>query len=143
MQLNKKTEYAILGTLYLAGRPQKGFIKIAEISKKGNLPKALMLKIFNKLVQHQILKSKPGINGGFTLNKSPKEISLLDIIKIFETSSHICHCTSKTCCVSAPLCGIGTIWREAEQDINKIFQNISLDTLIKKTRNTSTIICNS
>lgn len=143
MQLNKKTEYAILGTLYLASRPGKGFIKITEISKKGNLPKALMLKIFNKLVQLDILKSRSGINGGFRLNKSPKEISLLDIVRIFETSSHICHCTSKTCCTSAPLCGIGTIWREAEQGINQVFQNISLENLVQKTRNTSNIICNS
>ena len=73
MQLNKKTEYAILGTLYLASHPEKKFIKITEISQKGGLPKALMLKIFNTLVRHSILKSKSGINGGFQLSL-PKRI---------------------------------------------------------------------
>jgi Rrf2 family protein len=142
MQLNKKTEYAILGTLYLASRPEKGFIKITEISQKGNLPKALMLKIFNTLVQHNILKSKSGINGGFKLSKSPEKISLLDIIRIFENSSHISCCTSKTHCTSAESCGIGAIWHEAERGINSVFQNISLKKLVEKTHNKSNVICN-
>ena len=72
MHITKKTEYAILGALYVACQPRERFTNVNEITRSSHLPKDLLLKIFHDLVTQGILESKAGINGGFRLKKSPE-----------------------------------------------------------------------
>lgn len=128
MQLCKKSEYAILGLYYIVNRSPREYVKIDELVVKGHLPKALMLKIFNALAKHSILESKPGTHGGFRLKKEPKNISLLEILRIFETSPYLTCCTRKTSCQSTT-CRMGTIWKTAQKEIDNVLKNITFDAL--------------
>ncbi len=52
-----------------------------DISKKYNIPLEYLLKILQQLVKANILRSKRGPRGGFSLARPIKKISLLQVIE--------------------------------------------------------------
>ena len=48
------------------------------------MPERFLLQILRNLVTHGILRSTRGVDGGYTLTRSPEDISLLDVIEAIE-----------------------------------------------------------
>ncbi len=59
-------------------------VRIQDIAEKEGLPKAYLSRIFHSLTKAKILSSQRGLYGGFVFRKPPEEISLWDIISIFD-----------------------------------------------------------
>ncbi len=88
-------KYAIRATLYLAIQQQENGnvrIGIKQMAEDLNLPVYFLGKIMQTLAKNKILKSYKGPNGGFQFNKNPDEISLFDIIKIFDGTEIFDNC---------------------------------------------------
>lgn len=132
MNLSKKSEYAILASLYLAEQPRNKLIKADEIAEKGKLPKSLLLKILNTLTKKGIVNSRPGSLGGFRLNKDPDQISLYDILALFETSPFIACCLKNIHCKKVPSCIVGRVWHKVQGEIDTVFKKITLGSLTQK-----------
>lgn len=83
--LSNTCKYAIRATIYVGLNNEDGKkIGIKKISKELEIPSPFLGKIMQTLAKNKILKSTKGPNGGFALGKKPEDISLLDIIKIFD-----------------------------------------------------------
>ena len=52
-----------------------------DIAKEYDIPLHYLLKLLQQLVKSDILLSKRGPQGGFTLSRSPKKIKMLDVIE--------------------------------------------------------------
>lgn len=48
------------------------------------MPERFLLQILRVLVTHGILKSTRGVEGGYSLSRSPAEISLLEVIEAID-----------------------------------------------------------
>ena len=84
MGISRSTGYALLAVSYIA-RHNSGNITLSQdISKQYDIPLEYLLKILQQLVRANILSSKRGPHGGFSLAKSPKRITMLDIIEAIE-----------------------------------------------------------
>jgi Rrf2 family protein len=59
-------------------------IPCSQLAKQGDMPERFLLQILRSLVTHGILRSTRGVDGGYTLVRSPDEISLLEIIEAIE-----------------------------------------------------------
>lgn len=81
MKISRSTGYAILAAGYIAQNQKQGIILSQEISKKYNIPLEYLLKILQQLVKANLLRSKRGPRGGFSLAKPPKKITLLQVIE--------------------------------------------------------------
>ena len=79
--MNITVAYALTAAAYIAENYQEGLISSARISKEHDIPMSYLLRILQHLVRAQILISKRGPRGGFTLARDPKEISMLQIIE--------------------------------------------------------------
>lgn len=90
MQLNLTTDYAIRCMVYLAQHP-KGDNK-GRIAEAAGIQLAHAQKILRILKQHGLVQSTLGRAGGFSLSRSPDQISLLDIISAMETTILINRC---------------------------------------------------
>lgn len=90
MQINVTTDYAIRAVLYLAIR--NSITTSNEILVAMGIPKSYILKITNKLQEAGIVERIVGARGGFSLSKSPEQISLYEIIKIMEPTIKINRC---------------------------------------------------
>ena len=84
MKLSRTIGYAIHATLDLARRQSEFPIPCSVIARSGELPPRFLVQILRQLVKKGILKSTPGISGGYCLNRVPEQITLLEIVEAFE-----------------------------------------------------------
>ena len=81
MRISRSTGYALLAVAYIAKHKEKPIILSQTISKEYNIPLEYLLKILQQLVRANVLRSKRGPRGGFSLSKPAKKISMLEIIE--------------------------------------------------------------
>ena len=84
MKVSSSTGYAVLAAGYIAQHHEKKLVLSQDISKQYNIPLEYLLKILQQLVKANILRSKRGPRGGFSLARSPKKITLLQVIEAAE-----------------------------------------------------------
>lgn len=84
MRLSKKSEYACLALIELAGRYKEEPVKTEEISKKQKIPKKYLEQILLQLKSSGYVRSIRGASGGYELSKHPKKISVAEIIRLID-----------------------------------------------------------
>ncbi len=91
--LSKTGKYAIRAVSYIGyvGKDQR-VVGIKQIIDDLNIPPAFLKKILQDLSRHVIFTSYKGPNGGFTLARYPKDISLFDIVTIIDGPDSYSSC---------------------------------------------------
>jgi Rrf2 family protein len=84
MKLSRTVEYAVQATLQLAQNEASTPIPCSTLAAEGKMPERFLLQILRNLVTHGILRSTRGVDGGYSLVKSPDNISLLEVIEAIE-----------------------------------------------------------
>lgn len=118
-------EYAFHSLFYMVGLPKQKTIGIREIAKLHGITETYLSKIFAKLGKAGIVRSVPGVKGGYELAKNAADISFWDIVEAIEGPSHLFHCAEirkKNIFVSDPgvytakcPCLIKVVLQEAEE----------------------------
>ena len=93
--LTQKTRYSMLAMVRLAKEFGKGTLMINEIAESEKIPKRFLESILLELKKSGYLGSRLGKNGGYFLMKNPKDINLLEIVRLFEGSIALLPCTSE------------------------------------------------
>ena len=85
MQLNVTTDYAIRTVLYL-GQCKK-IASATEISNEMGIPRGYLEKVLSKLKKAEYISADLGARGGYRLNKTLKDITLGDVIRLMENAT--------------------------------------------------------
>lgn len=91
MICQKTTQNAIAAMSRLAELYAEGADRVAssrEIAESRNLPPPLVAKILTGLSRGGLVAGSPGPGGGYRLAKPPHEISLLDVMELFEREAN-------------------------------------------------------
>ena len=91
MQFKVTTDYAIRTVLYLATKNEADVLQ-GKYLKQWGFHKKYLIKLLGELRQHKLVRVHMGVKGGYTLNKSPQDISLFDIVEITESTVKINRC---------------------------------------------------
>ena len=116
MKLTTKSEYPILGLIYIARQKKATFVKIEEILSKHDISKKYLEQLFLILKQNRYLKTKRGAAGGHALAKPPSQISVAEIIRLMDGALAPTESVSKFFYSDTPLSG--------EKNIFKVFKEI-------------------
>lgn len=81
MKVSRSTGYAILAVGYIAQHQEQKIVLSQNISKEYDIPLEYLLKILQQLVRANVLRSKRGPHGGFSLARPAKRITMLQIIE--------------------------------------------------------------
>ncbi len=81
MKISTTAHYGLIAAAYIAEQADEGCVTAETISAKYNIPLEYLFNILQQLVRTNILLSKRGPGGGFTLARPAKEITLLEIIE--------------------------------------------------------------
>ncbi len=84
MKLSRTVSYALQATLQLAQTASSQPIPCSRLANEGGMPERFLLQILRSLVTHGILQSTRGVEGGYSLDRDPSEISLLEIIEAID-----------------------------------------------------------
>lgn len=126
MIFNKTLEHALQTVIFLSKDPISLPISQKKIACSLNIPYYYLGKIFQHLTNAEITGSKTGPLGGFYLIKSPKQITLSDILDIFvgEKNFESCFLGQNTCDKSP--CPIHYDWIPARVILRNIFNNYTV-----------------
>ncbi|CAA6816374.1 MAG: Rrf2 family transcriptional regulator [uncultured Sulfurovum sp.] len=96
--ISTKTIYAVAAIHQLSLLEKEERLNIKALSSKANTPEKFLGQILLELKKAHILQSTKGANGGYSLNKSPHEILLKDIVNTLETNpfEDICQTNNPT-----------------------------------------------
>lgn len=89
MKFTKSTLYALYAALELASADQP--VTVARVAERYDLPRGALARVFQQLVHAGLAKGVRGIGGGYVLARSPGEITVLDVISVFEARSDDQH----------------------------------------------------
>lgn len=92
MQFSIGVEYALHSLLYMVDLPSGKPIGVKELGIFNGISETYLSKVFTKLRKAGIVRSLPGVNGGYELARRPEEISFWDVIEAVEGASPIFQC---------------------------------------------------
>jgi len=136
--LSKKTKYAIKALVLLGKTNANRPMHIAEIAEQENIPQKYLGAILGELRNAGLIHSKKGAGGGYTLNKRPEDISLVQVLRLTDGPIAMVSCASLNyyhkCdeCFDEANCGIRNtfiIIRDANLDI---LNRTSIADLVKR-----------
>ena len=84
MKLSRTVAYAVQASIHLACENSCEPIPCSRLAAEGQMPERFLLQILRNLVAHGILTSTRGVDGGYSLERPPSEISLLDVIEAID-----------------------------------------------------------
>jgi len=84
MKISRSTGYGLLAVGYIAKNQDKKQILSNVISEEYKIPLEYLLKIMQQLVRGNVLRSKRGPRGGFSLAKPIEKTTMLEIIEAID-----------------------------------------------------------
>ena len=132
VKLNKSTRFALYSVVELSLHPD-GILSASEIAQKYNISEHHVAKVLQQLVRAQMIRSIRGTKGGFQIARDPKEITMLDVITLFEPLASQEGCLLLdfgAACELKQACRIGEVFAEIQEQAVYTLQSISIATLI-------------
>jgi Rrf2 family protein len=88
-------DYGIRALVLMARHPEGTRFFLQDLSKQAGLPRNYLVKVLKSLAGSAIVCSYRGIKGGFSLGRSPDEISLRDVIEAIDGPIAIISCLNE------------------------------------------------
>ncbi|MBV4418303.1 Rrf2 family transcriptional regulator [Clostridium tyrobutyricum] len=136
MRITQETDYGFRVILYLSGLGYGEKIEAKSISKDQGIPLRFLLKLLRKLTRHGIIKSYRGVNGGYSLNRMPDEITLKDVIEAIDGPIFINRCLDdpENCNMdNSSYCAVHRALSKIQSNLIEDLQKMNFGRLLKKT----------
>lgn len=85
MRFNKSTRYALYAAMEMAAAGADETVTASEVAQRFEIPPAVLAKVFQQLVRAGIAIGTRGVGGGYRLARPPSEVTMLDVIQVFES----------------------------------------------------------
>ena len=130
MYITLETDYAVRIVAELCKNNEK--LDAKTISTNTSVPLRFAVKILRKLVSLDLVRSYQGVNGGYRINKAPKDISLKTVVEAIEGT----YCFSR-CLAPDGICNRGAsgkccnqrAFADITEQVNKLLESYDFEYL--------------
>jgi len=131
MNLTKKSSYGLIATLELAAASDTSPQSATRIAKRYSLPVSFIEKILHELRHAGLVSSKQGRTGGYFLARSPRDISVRDVLEALGESLDLVGCLkSESHCELTDCCPTKGAWRHIDNRFKGLLDSLSLQSLL-------------
>lgn len=134
MLMTKASEYALLSLIVLAKADHP--LDADTLSRELDISKSFLAKILQALARKGILKSYKGVNGGFELARSSREITILEVMEAAEGKSPaVFNCApSQGDCPSnkATSCGLWPFLNRLQGKVDVFLGTLTLEAVLEE-----------
>ncbi len=116
MKLTSRSEYALLALVHLTRHRTDGYLSVQTIAEAQAIPAKFLEQILLSLRRAKYVHSIKGQRGGYRLAKPPEDVSLAEIIRLFDGALAPTESVSKYFYESTPV--------EREAKLLKVFKGI-------------------
>jgi len=128
----------MLALVNLAKHQDQGPVLISKIAEEENIPQKFLEAILLDLKKDGTLASKKGKGGGYYLIKSPDEVNMADVMRLFDGAIALLPCVTykyyERCdeCKDEETCGIRDTFMEVRNSTVEILKATTLAEIIRK-----------
>ena len=148
MRFSKKTEYALRALFAIARVSQgtnAGSWRIEQISRQENIPIKFLEQILLSLRHAGLLASKRGVGGGYRLARSPREITVGEVIRAIhgpftplpcalpEQRQELCTCPDKR------TCPVRILMADVQPQLEELFDGRTLEDVLRQVPQTAAL----
>jgi Rrf2 family protein len=132
MKLSTRSRYGARILVDLARHNGQGPVQIGEISKRQDISVKYLEQLIRPLKQASMVTSVRGPKGGHLLAKKPEEITLGQIVRLFEGQSELVECIShpEKCSMSDD-CQVRLAWKDATRVLYEKLDSTTISDLMK------------
>lgn len=130
MKLSTKGRYGVKAMVELAINYGNEPISIKTISERQNISECYLEQLFSPLRKASLIKSIRGAQGGYVLNKEPKDITVAEIISVLEGPIEIASCIEGDSCDNEDSCATRLLWEKIKTSIDEVMNSVTLQDIV-------------
>ncbi|WP_039655663.1 RrF2 family transcriptional regulator [Clostridium tyrobutyricum] len=133
MKLSTKGRYGVKAMVDLAIHYSDEPLSIKSISERQDISEYYLEQLFSPLRKAKLIKSVRGAQGGYILNRHPKDIKVGDIMKVLEGPIEISECIDDTdgnSCNNTECCATRLLWSKIKDSIDKVMESTTLQDIV-------------
>lgn len=136
LHFNRKTEYALLAIEHMVRKAgeAEAVTSAREVSEAYHIPYPLLAKVMQRLAGKGLIKSVHGTKGGYLLVKRPVDITVADVVAVFDGPVAVAECfkEAKITCPQWNGCLIKGPFYELNHKIHSLLVQTTIDDLVGK-----------
>jgi Rrf2 family protein len=128
--ISQTVEYSLRAAVALAqsGDAPCTAQRLSEIT---DVPRPYLAKVMQELVRAGLVNSRRGLHGGFELARSPKDLTIWDIVEAVEPLQRIHKCPLRISAHSGGLCPLHRRLDDAMELVERSFRATTLAELLR------------
>jgi len=135
--VSTRGEYGMRLMVELARRYGDGSVSLHAVAEREQLPEAYLEQLVAVLRRAGLVVGKRGAGGGYTLARTPLEITAGDIVRALEGPIEPQICTAEgdpvLNCVREQDCGTRAVWHKLQATIARALDAMTLDQVARQT----------
>ena len=136
MKLSTRSRYGARILVDLARHNDQGPVQIGEISKRQDISVKYLEQLIRPLKQASMVASVRGPKGGHMLAKNPQNITLGQIVRLFEGQAELVECISNPeQCDMSDDCQVRLAWKEATRVLYEKLDSTTIFDLVQDNAN--------
>ncbi|MEZ5740919.1 MAG: Fe-S cluster assembly transcription factor [Burkholderiaceae bacterium] len=140
MRLTTKGRFAVTAMIDLAMREHQGPVTLAGISERQKISLSYLEQLFGRLRRSELVESTRGPGGGYSLARSPKDITVADIIFAVDEPLDATQCGGKANCGDDQgQCMTHDLWSTLTKKMVEYLSSVSLFSLVDGQRDRSQV----
>jgi len=115
----------------LAKNVNAGPQPIKAIAERQGIPEAYLEQLFAVLKRDGLVNSVRGAQGGYTLSRTPEEITVGDVLRTLEGGLNLVDCLEEEeTCGKSCACPSRIVWMKIRDGLNAIVDSITLQDMM-------------
>lgn len=133
MRISTKGRYALRLMLDLATNSSGVPIRLKDVARRQDISEKYLEQIISVLNKAGYVRSIRGPQGGYVLQKAPKEYTVGMILRLTEGSLAPVECAEAgmSDCDRDENCATRLLWKKLNDAINEVVDNVTLDDLLE------------
>ncbi|MBL4932003.1 MULTISPECIES: RrF2 family transcriptional regulator [Clostridium] len=138
MKLSTKGRYGVKAMVDLAINYGSQPVSIKAISQRQNISEYYLEQLFSPLRKAKLIKSIRGAQGGYVLNRDPKDIKVLDIMDVLEGPVEIAECIEGATCDNLDCCATRLLWKKIKESLDEVMESVTLQDIVNDYKSMNT-----
>jgi Rrf2 family protein len=133
MKLSTKGRYGLKAVYALARAESAGPVALKHVAEEQGIPEAYLEQLMASLRKAGLVNSVRGANGGYSLAKVPRDITVADVVQALEGPIAITECSLEKenyACSNVNDCVLRPLWEKVNDNILQAFRSVTVQDLL-------------
>lgn len=132
MKVNTKVRYGLRAILQIAANHGGDPVPISAIAETQEISGKYLEQVVGTLRRAELIRSRKGVKGGYTLTKEPADINLWEIINALDSHTSLVDCVLEPeVCERSDACLTRSIWTLLSARMKEFWSSFTLEDLIR------------